>query len=223
MIKAVFCDFYGTVVHENGPISFEVVKRIYKNSNAQSPEEAVKYWWNDLRKRMDKFCGDKWKSQAVLALESFEATLTHFNSSEDPIELLNMMNEHWSNPPIYDDTRSFMENINLPIYFVTNSDDKHIFKAIENHDLKPTGVFTSEQARYSKTKPEIFQYALDKAGLTPNEVIHMGDSLDGDVKCPGLLGITTLWLNRDNMPIPLGITAVSNLDEALQKISFYTK
>lgn len=223
MIKAIFCDFYGTVVYENGPKSFEVVKRIYKNSNAQSPEDAVKYWWNDLRKRMDTFCGDNWKPQSILALESFEATLAHFNCSEDPAELLNMMKEHWSNPPIYDDTKSFMENIKLPIYFVTNSDDKHIFEAIENHSLRPTGVFTSEQAKYSKTKPEIFRYALDKTGLTPNEVIHIGDSLDGDVKCPELLGITTLWLNRDNMSVPSGITAVSNLDEALQKISFYTK
>lgn len=37
MIKAVFMDYYGTVVHENGPITMEVVKRIYRNSTEGAP------------------------------------------------------------------------------------------------------------------------------------------------------------------------------------------
>lgn len=43
MLKAIFMDYYGTVAHENGPIAMEVVKRIYKNSGAQSPEDVFSY------------------------------------------------------------------------------------------------------------------------------------------------------------------------------------
>ena len=217
-MKAIFCDFYGTVAYENGPISFEVIKRVFKSSDAKSPEAVIEYWWETFRKRIDTACGDNWQPQDTLALENFKELLAHFHSDENPLELCDMMNRHWSNPPIYDDAKPFMENSPLPIYFVTNSDNKFILDAIENHNLKPAGCITSEQAKYSKPRVEIFKYALEKTGLLPNEVIHIGDSISSDIKCPATLGIKAVWLNRDGAPVPDGITAVINLDEALNII-----
>jgi len=49
MIKAVFMDYYGTVAYENGPITLEVVKNIFKNSKAESMEEVFGYWWKTYR------------------------------------------------------------------------------------------------------------------------------------------------------------------------------
>ena len=211
---AIFCDFYGTVVYENGPISYEVIMRVYKSGNAQSPEAVVEYWWSTFRKVLDEHCGENYRLQSELALENFKKMLVHFNSNENAVELCQMMEEHWSNPPIYDDTKSFMENVSLPIYFVTNSDDRYILEAIENHGLKPEGVITSERSKYTKPRPEMFQYALDKFNLHANEVVHIGDSMSGDVEGSTALGIKALWLNRNNEPIPDGVQAVSNLDEA---------
>lgn len=58
MIKAIFMDFYGTVVHESGPIVVEVVRRIYKNSNAKSEKEVFGYWWKTFKK---KIRGCEWR------------------------------------------------------------------------------------------------------------------------------------------------------------------
>lgn len=102
-MKAIFCDFYGTVVYENGPISYEVIKRIYQNSNAGSPEIVIHYWWETFRKRIDESYGDNWRSQDKIALENFKDMFAHLNCTENPVELRDMMNEHWSNPPIYKD------------------------------------------------------------------------------------------------------------------------
>ena len=220
-MKAIFCDFYGTIVHENGPISIEVIKRVYNNGSAPSPEAIINYWRNSFRKRTDIACGENWRPQDAVALENIKEVLDYFNCKENPVDLRDMMNEHWRNPPIYDDAKYFMENSVLPIYFVTNSDDKYILKAMENHNLKPAGVFTSEQAKYSKPKPELFKYALKQTGLNPTEVVHIGDSLDSDVECPALLGIKTLWINRDNEPVPPGVEGVSDLYEARRVISSY--
>ena len=85
---------------------------------------------------------------------------------------------------MYEDAAEFLEQITLPVYFVTNSDDRYIYESMERNGIHPTGVFTSEQAKYSKPRKEIFQYAIDKIGLKPEEVIHIGDSLESDVKCP---------------------------------------
>lgn len=201
-------------MQEYGPVSAEVVKRVYRSGNARSPEEALGCWWEDFRRRIDLARGEDYRTQNDIALESFREVLRRFGSREDPAALRDMMNEHWSNPPIHDDAKHFMRKSTVPVYFVTNSDDAYVSKAIKNHGLSPAGVITSEQARYSKPRPEIFRYALEKTGLKPWEVIHIGDSLDGDIKCPAAVGIKGIWLNRDGRRVPEGIEQVKSLIEA---------
>lgn len=218
VIKAIFMDFYGTVAHENGPIAMEVVQRIYKNSNARSAEEVFGYWWKTFKKKLEDANGENFRTQHDVALENFKELLKHFDSPETAGELLERMEEHWCTTPIYDDARTFMEKAALPVYFVTNSDDIYVSESLKNHHLHPAGVITSEQAKYSKPRKEIFLYALEKTELKPEEVIHIGDSLESDIKCPGEAGIKSIWLNRDAKTVPDGVTGVGNLLEALNLI-----
>ena len=93
-------------------------------------------------------------------------------------------------------------------------DTADILSALEYHELKPDGVFTSEDAKSYKPRKELFQLALQSAGLQGNEVVHIGDSLNSDVKGAGALSINTIWLNRSLKDVPAGVTAIGNLLEA---------
>ncbi|GGF91397.1 hypothetical protein GCM10010912_40510 [Paenibacillus albidus] len=219
MKKAIFLDFYGTVVHENGPQSYKVIERVFNSGNANTPEEVVQHWSRSFQKRLEGAQGKNHRLQYDLALESFEEVLDHFNSKENAKELCDMMVDHWCNPPIYDDAVKFIRHSNFPIYFVTNSDDSFINQAIHNHGLQANGIITSEQAKYSKPMKEIFLYALEKAGLKAEEVIHIGDSLRSDIECAKAAGIEAIWLNRYNKPVPKGITAASNFEGIPKYIS----
>ena len=57
--------------------------------------------------------------------------------------------------------------------------------------------------------------ALQKTGLKPNEVIHIGDSIGSDVKGAKSMGIRALWLNRSDKEVPSGVKSISTLDEAI--------
>ncbi len=214
-IKGVFCDFYGTLVHENGPISYEVVGRLYKSSQASSPEELVGFWWERFRQLMEEACGEHYRQQRELSLESFADTVKQFSSGEDPTSLRDRMEEHWCNPPLYEDTKTFLERLAVPVYFVTNSDNHYISKAMERHGLSATGVVTSESARYPKPREEIYRSALAHSGLQPQEVLYIGDSLEADVYAPQRLGIQTIWLNREGAEVPPGVVAAENLEQVL--------
>lgn len=218
MIKAIFMDYYGTVAHENGPIAMEVVQRIYKNSNAETAEEVFGYWWKTFKKKLENANGENFRTQHDVALDNFKDLLKHFESPEVPEKLLERMEEHWCTTPIYDDARAFMDKVKLPIYFVTNSDDMYVSESLKNHDLHPAGVITSEQAKYSKPRKEIYLYALERIGLKPEEVIHIGDSLESDVECPDSVGIRSIWLNREAKVAPDGVTGVESLLDALDLI-----
>lgn len=216
MIKAVFSDFYGTAVYENGPSSYEVIKRVYQNSRAASPEEVVSVWWNRFRQKTDTANGTAYRRQSELARESFTEVLEHFHGTEDVDQLCSKMEEQWSRPPLYADAEVFFASLSLPYYFITNSDDRFIQKAVKHLGLSPAGIFTSEGARFYKPHEEIFAFALSQTGLQPEEVVHIGDSLEGDVLCPASLGIRAIWLNREQRPVPDGVTAAADFAQVRQ-------
>lgn len=213
MVKAIFCDFYGTLVHEFGPISYEIMNRILKSGTAASLEEVMTYWWPAYSKRLANANGDSFRLQEEMIHENFAEVIEQFQSTESAKELTDLMVKHWCNPPIYEDTKAFLENLTLPIYFISNSDDFFIDEALKNLDLHPTSVITSQQTKHYKPNQEIFLQALNRAGLNADETIHIGDSLTGDIESPRSIGINAIWMNRDNKPVPEGILAVSDLTE----------
>lgn len=59
---------------------------------------------------------------------------------------------------------------------------------------------------HSKPDPRIFEVALSKIEYSPQEVLHVGDSLESDVAGANNSGLRSAWLNRDNTPNTKGIT-----------------
>lgn len=60
-------------------------------------------------------------------------------------------------------------------------------------------VFSQDHA-VEKPDPRLFEIALRRAGCRANEAIHVGDSLEADVRGAQAAGITAVWLNRAGRP-----------------------
>lgn len=123
--------------------------------------------------------------------------------------------------PIFEEAKEFFEKAPVPIYIVSNIDRDDVIKAIAYHGLRPAGVFTSEDARSYKPRAEIFEMALKKVDLQPDEVVHIGDSLSSDIKGASALGINTVWINRGGKVVPEGVVAVINLLEVFETELFF--
>ena len=162
--------------------------------------------------------GETFETQRVLEEKSLVHTLERFGSDADAKELSNMMFAHWIKPPIFEDSKEFFEKSPLPIYIVSNIDTLDILQAIAYHDLHPAGVFTSEDAKSYKPRTELFELALKSAGLSPDEVLHIGDSVSSDVQGASNAGIRALWLNRFGKSIPEGVEGISGLLETFGRI-----
>ncbi len=57
-------------------------------------------------------------------------------------------------------------------------------------------VATSEEVGYDKPQKEIFLFATEKLGLSPEECVMVGDRLDTDVLGGNLAGMRTVYLKR---------------------------
>ena len=213
MIKAVFIDFYGTVVHEDGEVIKQVSQEIYSTGKVTDKSEIGTYWWNEFQKAFNSAYEDSFETQRKLEYESLKKTIEYFNSTANAKELSDLMFAHWIKPPIFEESKQFFEMCPVPIYVVSNIDRDDFLKAIEYHGLKPNGIFTSEDAKSYKPRKELFQFALNSIGLSAEQVVHIGDSLSSDIKGASAVGINAIWINRSKREIPNGVTAVENLLE----------
>lgn len=213
MIKAVFIDFYGTVVHEDGEVIKQVSQEIYSTGKVTDKSEIGTYWWNEFQKAFNSAYEDSFETQRKLEYESLKKTIEYFNSTANAKELSDLMFAHWIKPPIFEESKQFFEMCPVPIYVVSNIDRDDVLKAIEYHGLKPNGIFTSEDAKSYKPRKELFQFVLNSTGLSAEQVVHIGDSLSSDIKGASAVGINAIWINRSKREIPNGVTAVENLLE----------
>ena len=218
MIKAFFLDFYGTVVHEDGEVVKKISQLIYETGKAESPSEVDSFWWKDFQNLFNNSYGNTFETQRALEKKSIKHTLEKFASNENIDKLSNYMFEHWVKPPIFEESKKFFEISPLPIYIVSNIDANDVLRAIEFHQLSPSGIFTSEDAKAYKPRKELFELALNTTGLHADEVIHIGDSLSSDVKGASSVGIKAIWLNKFNKENSCGVDSITNLLEALDKL-----
>lgn len=75
------------------------------------------------------------------------------------------------------------------------------------------GVVSSAAAGARKPDAAIFARALELAGVSAAQAVHVGDSLEEDVAGGVAAGVAVLWLNRTGRPVPAGVTSVASLAE----------
>lgn len=216
MIKAIFVDFYGTVVFEDGEIVKQISQIIYETGNAENASQIDGFWWMRFKELFKNSHGENFRTQRDLELQSLKDTIEHFDSTADAVSLSDSMFEYWMQPGIFEETKEFFEKSPVPIYIVSNIDRADILAAITFHGLTPAGVFTSEDAKSYKPRKELFELALQNTGLSADEVIHIGDSLSSDVQGAASVGIKGIWVNRGGKAVPNGVSAVGNLLEVFQ-------
>ena len=57
-------------------------------------------------------------------------------------------------------------------------------------------IVISEEIGVRKPRPQIFQAVAESMGIAPDEILHVGDSLEADVAGASAAGMRTVWLTR---------------------------
>lgn len=213
MIKAVFTDFYGTLVHEDGDIVKQICNEIFITGNALDSSQIGAYWQQEFQALTQKSFGGNFMTQREIERHSLIKTTEKFQSSANAEELSEMLFAHWVRPPAFEDAQDFFEHSPLPIYIVSNIDRNDLLRAIEFNGFDPAGIFTSEDAKAYKPRRELFELALKGIGINADEAVHIGDSFSSDVNGALAAGINAVWLNRSKREVPAGIVSVENLNE----------
>ena len=76
-----------------------------------------------------------------------------------------------------------------PLVIVTNSDDAHAARLVDNLQAPFDVVITAEQMGVYKPRLRAFEYLLDKLGAAPDEIVHVSASPNYDLRPAAVMGI----------------------------------
>jgi putative hydrolase of the HAD superfamily len=102
---------------------------------------------------------------------------------------------------LYDDVRPALDRLvgGYRLFAVSNG----------NADLAAIGLarffeqsLAARDAGMLKPDPRIFAMLLERAGIAPRHVVHVGDDPDADVEGARRAGVAAVWLNRYGNPWP---------------------
>ncbi|MEH6591175.1 MAG: HAD family hydrolase [Halioglobus sp.] len=74
----------------------------------------------------------------------------------------------------------------------------------------------AEQVNASKPAPDMFHAALEKTGVSPEQIIHVGDNPEHDIAAARNVGMRTIWMNSQGEAWPGGPGADREIDNLRQ-------
>jgi len=101
---------------------------------------------------------------------------------------------------LFNDTIEILDYLKAkgyPMHLITNGFEKTQHAKIKNSGIQSyfTHIVTSEEAGIMKPHVAIFEYALQKSGITAAEAIMVGDTLDADIEGANNAGIDSVYFN----------------------------
>lgn len=215
MIKAVFLDYTGTVAEENSKYATELLSRCCKNSDMESMQAMLSFWWEQMEKLEAESYGENFLTEDEIVDELLDLCARQIHLKENFAQLHRLFQKHWMYAPAFQDVKPFFEACPVPIYMITNNDFPYIQEGMKDKGLHPAGFVCGELVRAYKPRRELFEKALSISNCRADEAVHIGDSFSSDVKGALSVGIRPILLDRKGKAQLQDVTVVTSLLEVL--------
>lgn len=132
--------------------------------------------------------------------------------------------ERKKSPFVYDDTYAVLDALKekYQLVLLTNgAPSLQNLKLEITPEIRPYFDHVIISGNFGKGKPDasLFEYMMEKAGITAEEGIMVGDNLNTDILGSSRVGMRNVWINRENNPRNPDIAPtyeVTSLTEFLQ-------
>ena len=220
-MKAIFMDYTGTMIQESGKDVEQMVKRLYENSDIDSPQAMVQYWWKLVKQFEDQSYGESYLTQDEIVDATLEVCKNELNLKDNVDEIHKLCQRFWMYAPAFDDVKEFFETCPYPIYVLTNNGTSYVAEGMRDKGLHPAGIISGDMVKAYKPHKELFEKALEISGCTPDEVVHIGDSIVSDVMGALQAGIQPILLDRSKEKSCEEAIVVHSLAEVLDAIESF--
>lgn len=229
--KAVFFDAGGTLFHpfpSVGHYYSEVAARHGCKVGAAEAEAAFHRVWreHDGIGDLKSYCDEKiektfWRTIVTEVFKDF-GRLNSFDSFFEELHALFGEPSVWRLFPEVPEVLGALKKRGFILGLVSNWDSR-LLKLCSGLGMDPYLDFKVISAVFgaAKPSPKIFEEALRKAGVKSHEALHVGDSLEDDIRGAHEAGIRAVWVDRSERHGTLAsdhrdfVTAIRDLRELI--------
>jgi putative hydrolase of the HAD superfamily len=174
-----------------------------------------------IRNRVAERLKGKVTNLEEVRLEAFRQTLKDVGRPNEVLAFLHnqvYLNHRFEDVELFDDVLPTLKNLRhrYTLGILSNGNSYPERCGLEN--MFEFVVFSQDYG-IEKPDPRIFQIAVEKAGCSEGELLHVGDSLEDDVLGAVNAGIRFVWLNRQGAHNYLDVKIdheISSLSELLE-------
>ena len=119
---------------------------------------------------------------------------------------------------LYPGVLDILNSLSLKLPLITISNGNACIKAIGIESYFQFSVSTKD-TNHPKPDPSMFLFACEKLAIKPQQLLHIGDSVDTDVKGAQQAGCRAVWFNTKNI-IPPSTNIEFTITDLNQLLSF---
>jgi len=201
-IKAVIFDAYGTLLR-NDDLAL-IPRRIVADHGLSARVEDVWRAWSELYYEATQVV--PFRTLREIEAHILPRVLRQFDVGADAAPYVELFFQVTTKVELYPETRGVLEALgDMRAAILSNADHEHV--AAWDFTLPVEFVLISESVGAYKPHRRVFEHALERLGLTPHDVLHVGDSDVDDVKGANEAGLRVAWVNRDGRRRRPGVPA----------------
>jgi 2-haloacid dehalogenase len=198
-------DCYGTLIDwETGILT--ALKPILQAHQVDLPDQAILEYYAQFESELEQ--GDYRKYCHILeaVVEQFGKRFNFTPTTAEKTALPESV-QHW---PPFSDTVAALKQLQqrYKLVILSNIDDA-LFAGTAKHLIQFDQVITAEQLQSYKPALRNFQSMIERVGVSPDQILHVAQSLYHDIAPAKSLGLSTVWVNRRHQQDGSGATPLA--------------
>lgn len=199
-------DCYGTLIDWESGI-LPVLRAVLANHDQSLPDAAILELYGEFEAQAESGPYQSYRDVLQTVVRAFAGRF-NFQASSHEISSLHESVGAWAPFP---DTVSALRELHsrYKLAVISNIDDDLFAATRKLLDVEFDGVITAQQAGSYKPSINNFRLALRTLALSPDRLLHAGQSVYHDVAPARSLGISTVWVNRKSIRPGIGAVRAS--------------
>jgi 2-haloacid dehalogenase len=191
--RAITFDCYGTLIAWEDGI-FSALEPILRDHGKTLSDPELLELYGELEAEAEKGEFQPYREVLAAVVKGFGKRLGFTPSEREVCSLAESIKDWQPFPDTAAALRKLQRRFQLAI--ISNIDDDLFAGTLPKLQVKFDQVVTAQQARAYKPSLRNFHLALDRLGLAPEQVLHVGQSVYHDVIPAKSLGMGTVWVRR---------------------------
>ncbi len=219
-MKAIIFDAFGTLFKvTSGGSARTIINNIITSGGSVDEKEFLEEWKAYYKKHTIGGCDFMTERDIFISRIQmyYDRYCIDRSAENDADSLLTGAFEREAYPEVKVAIENLMEK--YQVFIGSNTDHDVLESVIRKNDIKVHKIYTSETLKCYKPNPQFYISILDENGLSPQDVMFVGDSIMDDILGPKTIGIKTIWIDRNGIGGDSGQDyTITDLGELIQYI-----